>query len=146
MLLTTDDELKREGSSILVNIRVVITFKIKINRFRRLLQLVLWRRLDLDTEQLMTASVLAIWILGPFLGLMIFLFIFRIVLTWYPQVDLNRLPFNLVAWPTEPFLVPVRKLVPPLGGVDISPIIWVGIFSLLREMLLGQQGLLTMMH
>ena len=94
----------------------------------------------------MTASVLAIWILGPFLGLMIFLFIFRIVLTWYPQVDLNRLPFNLVAWPTEPFLAPTRKIVPPLGGVDITPIIWVGIFSLLREMLLGQQGLLTMMH
>ncbi|NEQ41984.1 MAG: YggT family protein, partial [Okeania sp. SIO3I5] len=38
-----------------------------------------------------------------------------------------------------------RKIVPPLGGVDISPIIWVGIFSLLREMLLGQQGLLKMM-
>ncbi|MCL2926138.1 MAG: YggT family protein, partial [Trichodesmium sp. MAG_R04] len=34
---------------------------------------------------------------------------------------------------------------PPLGGVDISPIIWVGIFSLLREMLLGQQGLLKIM-
>jgi YggT family protein len=33
--------------------------------------------------------------------------------------------------------------VPPIGGVDISPIIWVGIISLLREILLGQQGLLT---
>ncbi|EFA71974.1 Protein of unknown function YGGT [Raphidiopsis brookii D9] len=33
---------------------------------------------------------------------------------------------------------------PPLGGVDITPIIWVGIFSLVREFLLGQQGLLTM--
>ncbi len=94
----------------------------------------------------MTASTVAIWILGPLLGLMIFLFIFRIVLTWYPQVDLNRLPFNLVAWPTEPFLAPVRKVIPPLGGVDITPIIWVGIFSLLREVLLGQQGLLRMMH
>jgi YggT family protein len=91
----------------------------------------------------MTASVLVNWVLSPFLGLMIFLFIFRIILTWYPQVDLNRLPFNLVAWPTEPFLVPVRKIAPPLGGVDITPIIWVGIFSLLREILLGQQGLLT---
>jgi YggT family protein len=91
----------------------------------------------------MTASVLVNWILSPFLGLMIFLFIFRIILTWYPQVDLNRLPFNLVAWPTEPFLVPLRKIAPPLGGVDITPIIWVGIFSLLREILLGQQGLLT---
>lgn len=90
----------------------------------------------------MTATAL---ILSVFLGLMIFLFIFRIILTWYPQVNLNRLPFNLIAWPTEPFLVPMRKLVPPIGGVDISPIIWVGIFSLLREVLLGQQGLIVML-
>lgn len=94
----------------------------------------------------MTASTLAIWILSPLLGLMIFLFIFRIILTWYPQLNLNRFPFNVVAWPTEPFLVPMRKVVPPLGGVDITPIIWVGIFSLLREILVGQQGLLMMMH
>ncbi len=93
----------------------------------------------------MTFVNVATWTLGPILGLMIFLFIFRIVLTWYPQVDLNRIPFNLVAWPTEPFLVLMRKLVPPIGGVDITPIIWVGIFSLLREILIGQQGLLVML-
>lgn len=93
----------------------------------------------------MTGVNLTVWILGPVLGVMTFLFIFRIILTWYPQVDLNRLPFNLIAWPTEPFLIPLRKLVPPIGGVDITPIIWVGIFSLLREILLGQQGLLTML-
>ncbi|MGK7921026.1 MAG: YggT family protein [Trichodesmium sp.] len=85
------------------------------------------------------------WTLGIILGLMTFLFIFRIVLTWYPQVNINQFPFNLIFWPTEPFLAPTRKIVPPLGGVDISPIIWVGIFSLLREFLLGQQGLLKMM-
>ncbi|MGB3135466.1 MAG: YggT family protein [Nodosilinea sp.] len=78
------------------------------------------------------------------LGLMTLLFIFRIVLTWYPQVDLSRLPFALIAWPTEPFLVPMRKLVPPIGGVDIAPVIWVGIVTLLREVLVGQQGLLRM--
>ncbi len=93
----------------------------------------------------MTAATLASWILGPFLALMTLLFIFRIVLTWYPQVDLNRFPFNLVSWPTEPLLAPLRKLVPPLGGVDITPIVWVGIFSLLREILLGQQGLITLL-
>ncbi|AFZ56003.1 YggT family protein [Anabaena cylindrica FACHB-243] len=93
----------------------------------------------------MTGANLTSLILGLILGLMIFLFIFRIILTWYPQVNLNRLPFNLIAWPTEPFLVPLRKLVQPIGGVDITPIIWVGIFSLVREILLGQQGLLTMM-
>ncbi|MCP6759094.1 YggT family protein [Mastigocladus laminosus UU774] len=93
----------------------------------------------------MTGVNLTAWILGLGLGLMTLLFIFRIVLTWYPQIDLNRLPFNLVAWPTEPFLIPMRKLVPPIGGVDITPIIWVGIFSFIREILLGQQGLLIMM-
>jgi YggT family protein len=93
----------------------------------------------------MSSVDIATWILAPFLGLMIFLFIFRIVLTWYPQVDLKRFPFILVALPTEIFLIPTRKIVPPIGGVDISPIIWVGIVSLIREILLGQQGLLKMM-
>jgi YggT family protein len=94
----------------------------------------------------MTSIAIATLILSPLLGLMILLFIFRIVLTWNPQVDLNKFPFNLIALPTEPFLLPLRKIVPPIGGVDITPIIWVGILSLVRELLLGQQGLLTMMQ
>ncbi|XTZ10689.1 MAG: YggT family protein [cyanobacterium endosymbiont of Rhopalodia yunnanensis] len=83
-------------------------------------------------------------VLGIFFALMTFLFIIRIILTWYPQIELNRFPWTLIIFPTEPLLTPVRKVIPPLGGVDISPIIWVGIFSLLREILLGQQGLITM--
>ncbi|MEM9904121.1 MAG: YggT family protein [Cyanobacteria bacterium P01_D01_bin.44] len=83
--------------------------------------------------------------IGLLLAVMTLLFIFRIVLTWYPQADLKAFPFALVYWPTEPLLIPVRKVIPPFGGVDISPIIWVGIVSLLREMLVGQQGLLKML-
>jgi YggT family protein len=93
----------------------------------------------------MTATHLLSIGVGLLLGLMTLLFIFRIVLTWYPQADLTKLPFSLVAWPTEPLLVPVRKLVPPIGGVDIAPVIWVGIVTLLREILVGQQGLLRML-
>jgi YggT family protein len=59
---------------------------------------------------------------GLLLGLMTLLFIFRIVLTWYPQVELGKLPFSLVYWPTEPFLWPVRKVVPPIGEGAIPPI------------------------
>lgn len=84
------------------------------------------------------------WVLGPLLAVMLFLFIFRIVLTWYPQADQSKFPFNLIVWPTEPFLAPTRRLIPPIGGVDITPIVWVGLFSLVRELLLGQQGLITM--
>ena len=93
----------------------------------------------------MDLTAIAALTLSILLGLMVLLFIFRIVLTWYPQVDLAQMPYKLVAIPTEPLLVPLRKIVSPIGGVDITPIIWVGIFSLAREILIGQQGLLTMM-
>ncbi len=85
-------------------------------------------------------------VLGIILGIMILFFIVRIVLTWYPQVESTKFPFNLIVIPTEPFLSPTRKLIPPLGGVDITPIIWVGIVSLIREILLGQQGIITMWY
>jgi YggT family protein len=79
------------------------------------------------------------------LAIMIFLFIFRIVLTWYPQVESQKFPFSIVVAPTEPFLAPSRKLIAPIGGVDITPIVWVAIMSLIREVLVGQQGLITML-
>ena len=93
----------------------------------------------------MSNAAIAAWILGPLLSIYTLLFLFRIILTWYPEAELNKFPFAIVAWPTEPFLIPVRKLVPPIGGVDISPVIWVGLVSFLREILVGQQGLLRMM-
>lgn len=89
----------------------------------------------------LTIGTIAISLL---LGLMTILFIFRIVLTWYPQAELSKFPFNMVVVPTEPFLKPLRKIVSPIGGVDITPIILVGLCTLLREILVGQQGLITM--
>ncbi len=84
--------------------------------------------------------------LNLLLGLLILLNVFRIILTWYPQISLDKFPFKLIAIPTEPLLFLLRRLIPTLGGVDITPVIGVGIFSLIREMLLGQQGILTMMQ
>ena len=89
----------------------------------------------------LTIGTIAISLL---LGLMTILFIFRVVLTWYPQAELSKFPFNLVVVPTEPFLRPLRKIVSPIGGVDITPIILVGVCTLLREILVGQQGVITM--
>lgn len=83
-------------------------------------------------------------ILGILLLVMTLLFIGRIVMTWYPHVDVKELPYKLAYIPTEPFLAPTRKVIPPLGGIDITPIVWLGIFTLLREVLLGQQGIITM--
>ncbi len=49
-----------------------------------------------------------------------------------------------MAVPTEPLLRAIKGLVPPAFGVDITPIVWLGFFTFVNEILLGQQGLLTM--
>ena len=87
---------------------------------------------------------IAIWTLNPLLAIYILLFVLRIPMSWYPQIEGDRFPYSLVVWPTEWVLKLTRKVIPTMGGVDMSPVIWVGIVSFLREILLGQQGLLTM--
>lgn len=95
---------------------------------------------------IMDAIAISTLTLNIILGLLILMYIFRIIMTWYPQIPLKQFPYSLITFPTEPLLFVLRKLIPPIGGIDISPVIGVGIFSLLREMLLGQQGILTMMQ
>ncbi|MEC8215507.1 MAG: YggT family protein [Cyanobacteriota bacterium] len=82
-------------------------------------------------------------VLGLMLAALTLAFLLRIVLTWYPQLDLKQGAWTLISWPTEPVLSVTRKVVAPIGGVDVTPVIWVGLLSLLRELLVGQQGLLS---
>jgi YggT family protein len=89
----------------------------------------------LPTLNLALGLLLAAWALT---------FLARIVLTWYPKVELNQGLWPLVAWPTEPILSLTRRVVAPIGGVDVTPVIWVGVLSLVRELLVGQQGLLSL--
>jgi YggT family protein len=62
----------------------------------------------------MNITIISSIVLGLFFLLMTVLFIFRIVLTWYPQVNLSQFPYVLAYLPTEPFLKPTRKIIVPL--------------------------------
>ncbi|XP_042510715.1 protein COFACTOR ASSEMBLY OF COMPLEX C SUBUNIT B CCB3, chloroplastic-like isoform X2 [Macadamia integrifolia] len=96
---------------------------------------------DLDPS----LAKLAIGVLGPFLSAFAFLFIVRIVMSWYPKLPVGKFPYVIVYAPTEPLLVPTRKLIPPLGGVDVTPVVWFGLLSFINEILLGPQGLLVLL-
>ena len=96
---------------------------------------------DLDPS---TAAALAA-ALRPLFAVAELLFIVRIVLTWYPAVDGEKLPWAAVIKPTEPFLVGTRKVVPPLAGVDVSPVVWVALLSFVSEILVGPQGILILL-
>ncbi len=82
--------------------------------------------------------------LGILLSFLTLFFLIRLILTWYPKVDLNKGFWLLIAIPTSSILNVTRKLIPPIGGVDVGPVIWIGIISFLREILVGQQGLIKL--
>ena len=82
--------------------------------------------------------------LGILLSFLTLVFLIRLILTWYPKVDLNKGFWLLIAIPTSSILSFTRKLIPPIGGVDVGPVIWIGIISFLREVLVGQQGLIKL--
>ena len=87
----------------------------------------------------------AISFLRPIFLLYTLLFLSRIVMTWYPALDVKSLPLSLLYAPTEPVLRPTRAFFTPVGGVDISPIVWLSFVSFANEILLGPQGLLVLL-
>jgi|TARA_E500000178_G_scaffold266434_1_gene263812 YggT family protein len=82
--------------------------------------------------------------LGILLSFLTLVFLIRLILTWYPKVDLNKGFWLFIAVPTSSILNLTRKLIPPIGGVDVGPVIWIGIISFIREILVGQQGLIKL--
>ena len=99
--------------------------------------------LCLDGQQ---ASLIA-GILKPTLAVFEFFFIMRIIMSWDPAYNTDKkLPWAIFYKPTEPVLGPTRKLIQPIGGVDISPIVWTFVLSLMSEILLGPQGILVLIE
>ena len=82
--------------------------------------------------------------LGFSLSYLTIVFLIRLILTWYPRIDLSKGLWLLISIPSSFILSLTKKLIPPIGGVDIGPVIWIGIISFLREILVGQQGLIKL--
>jgi len=84
------------------------------------------------------------FILGIVLSFLTLAFLIRLILTWYPKIDLSKGLWLLISIPSSSILNFTRKVIPPIGGVDVGPVIWIGIISFLREILVGQQGLIKL--
>jgi YggT family protein len=82
---------------------------------------------------------------GPALSALGFLFVARIVMSWYPRLPVTEFPYVVAYAPTEPLLAATRRVIPPLGGVDVTPVVWFGLVSFLSEILVGPQGLLVLL-
>lgn len=51
------------------------------------------------------------------------LIIVRIFLTWIPSIDWYSQPWKSLALMADIVLDPFRRIIPPMGGLDFSPII-----------------------
>ncbi|MCF6155490.1 MAG: YggT family protein [Candidatus Brocadia sp.] len=61
-------------------------------------------------------------ILGKLISLYEIALLIRIVLSWVPHNPYNQ-AIQFLYKITDPVLNPVRKLIPPLRGIDFSPVI-----------------------
>ena len=59
----------------------------------------------------------------------------RSIISWFP-IDKNGPVFQALAAITDPILEPLRKVIPPLGMLDISPMVAMVVLFLLSEFLL----------
>lgn len=65
---------------------------------------------------------------------LIFLILFiTILLTWIPSVNWYNEPFKSMRAFSEIFFAPFRKIIPPIGMIDISPIVAFILLSVLRN-------------
>lgn len=61
--------------------------------------------------------------------------IIRILLTWFPSVNFYDPPLSWLAQITDPFLNLFRSIIPPIGGIDFSPILAFLSLNLLKQVL-----------
>lgn len=65
------------------------------------------------------------------------LIIVRALLTWIPSVDYGHPVLRAIVRVTDPILLPIRRVVPPLGGVDVTPIAALLLIQVARYLLIN---------
>jgi YggT family protein len=83
------------------------------------------------------------FIVDGLLGLLVVAIIISAILSWLVAFDVinlrNQFVYNIARFLdalTRPILGPVQKVIPPIGGVDISPIIVLLVIQGIRQFLL----------
>jgi YggT family protein len=75
--------------------------------------------------------------LANFLFFYLMLLTIRILLSWFPNIDWMRQPFSALRQLTDPYLDIFRSFIPPLGGLDFSPILGFFLLQFLISLLGG---------
>ena len=68
-------------------------------------------------------------LIAPILGLLVFVIFAEVIFSWLVAFNIVNLRnpmmaqiYNIVRTISRPLLEPFRKIIPPIGGLDLSPI------------------------
>ena len=70
------------------------------------------------------------------------LIVLRIFLSWLPDIDWDKQPVKFVRLVCDPYLDIFRSFIPPLGGLDFSPIVallFLNVLQIIAGMVIGAQ-------
>lgn len=76
-------------------------------------------------------------LLGILLQLYSFLILARVLMTWIPNLDPYNPAVQMLTQVTDPVLEPARRIIPPIGMIDISPIVVMIVIQFLARALLS---------
>ncbi|MEH2466021.1 YggT family protein [Nostoc sp.] len=83
---------------------------------------------------------LLITTLATFIQIYTALLIIRVLLTWFPTINWYNQPFSALSQITDPYLDLFRRIIPPLGGMDFSPMLAIILLQLLSGLIGGLQA------
>lgn len=63
------------------------------------------------------------------------LIILNCFLTWIPNIDMEKQPIKSLRTITEPFLGLFRKFIPPVGGLDFSPVVALIALQIIQQLI-----------
>ena len=75
-----------------------------------------------------------------FIQIYTYLLIGRVLLTWFPQIEWSSQPFAALSQITDPYLNLFRNIIPPLGGIDLSPLLAFLALNVVSGLLAGVAG------
>jgi YggT family protein len=83
-----------------------------------------------------------LWLIGTVIQIYIFVLIVQVVMSWLIAFNVvntrNRFVYTVadVAYKlTEPALRPIRRILPNLGGIDLSPVVLILLLGFIQRLL-----------
>ncbi|MBD2437767.1 YggT family protein [Nostoc sp. FACHB-110] len=78
--------------------------------------------------------------LNTFIQIYTALLFIRVLLTWFPTINWYNQPFSALSQVTDPYLNVFRSFIPPLGGIDISPMLAIILLQIVGQVVSGLVG------